>query len=89
MRRYAIGVVGDVHLGAVKWKSALALGEQLVDYGYRIVSGGHGDLAKALAEGARKSTRYRDGDLISILPGLDPSVADERGTYSLQTAMLW
>ena len=87
MRRFAIGVVGDVHLGAVKWKSALALGEQLVDYGYRIVSGGHGDLAKALAEGARKSTRYRDGDLISILPGLDPSVADEYSDITIATGI--
>jgi len=87
MRRYAIGVIGDVHLEAVKWKSAVSLGEHLIDAGYRIVSGGHGDLAMALAEGARKSTRYHDGDLIAILPGLDPSVADEYSDITIATGI--
>ena len=85
MRRYAIGVVGDVHLEPNKRRLAIALGQQLVDANYRIVSGGHGDLARCLAEGARKSRRYRDGDLIAILPGFDPLVAEENSDIVIAT----
>jgi uncharacterized protein (TIGR00725 family) len=87
MRRYAIGVIGDAHLEAAKRKLAAALAQQLIDANYRIVSGGHGDLAKALAEGARRSARYRDGDLITILPGFDPSVADEYSDITIATGI--
>jgi uncharacterized protein (TIGR00725 family) len=87
MRRRMIAVVGDVHLDATKRELATALGQQLVEANYRIVSGGHGDLSKSLAEGARKSARYRDGDLIAILPGFDPSVADEHSDIVIATGI--
>ena len=87
MSRYIIGVVGDVHLGTTKRRLAVALGRALVDHNYRIVSGGHGDLAKALSLGSRKSPRYRDGDLIAILPGFDPSVASGYSDISIATGI--
>ena len=89
MRRFAIGVVGDVHMGkgTKKWELAVSLGQRLVDQNYRIISGGHGDLAKALAEGARKSKQYRDGDLIAILPGFDPTVADKYSDIAIATGI--
>ena len=87
LKRYLIGVVGDVKLEETKRKLAVSLGQHLIDANYRIVSGGHGDLAKALAEGARKSSLYRDGDLVSILPGLDPSVADEYSDITIATGI--
>ena len=40
------------------------------------MTGGLGDLPKAIAKGARKSPNYTDGILIAILPGFDPSAAD-------------
>ena len=87
MRRYIIAVVGDVHLGPRKRELAVALGQGLVDHNYRIVSGGHGDLAKALSSGARESPKYRDGDLIAILPGYDPSVADKYSDIAIATGI--
>lgn len=87
MRRLTIAVVGDVHLDAAKRKLAVDLGRHLVDSNYRIVSGGLGDLPKALAEGARRSPRYRDGDLIAILPGFDPSAADEYSDITIATGI--
>jgi len=72
-----VAVVGDTHLDSRGRKFALAvvLGKALVDTDYRIVTGGLGDLPKALAKGARKSNRYSDGSLIAILPSYDPSTA--------------
>ena len=87
MKRYIIGVIGDVHLDAAKRKMVVTLYHQLVDANYRIVSGGHGDIAKALAEGARKSTQYHDGDLITVLPGFDPSVADDYSDITIATGI--
>jgi hypothetical protein len=87
MRRYIIAVVGDAHLGPKKRELAIALGRGLVDHNYRIVSGGHGDLAKALSSGARGSSKYRDGDLIAILPGFDPSVASEYSDIPIATGV--
>ena len=87
MSRYIIAVVGDVHLGPRKRGLATALGRGLVDHNYRILSGGHGDLAMALSAGARKSPKYRDGDLIAILPGFDPSVASRYSDISIATGI--
>lgn len=53
------------------------LGEKLTDAGYRLMTGGLGDLPKALAKGARKSPNYTDGSLLAILPGFDPTTAPE------------
>lgn len=87
MSRYIVAVIGDVHLGARKRELAVALGRGLVDHSYRIVSGGHGELAKALSSGARVSPKYRDGDLIAILPGFDPSVAGKYSDISIATGI--
>ena len=77
MPRSLIAVVGDTRIkrGSEKWKVAWELGKRLTDEGYLIVTGGLGDLPKALAEGARSSSRYREGCLIALLPGFDPRVA--------------
>ncbi len=77
MRRKLIAVVGDTRMPTKgrKWVLAVQLGRQLSDEGYRIVTGGLGDLPKAVAQGARSSPRYREGDLVAILPGYNPAAA--------------
>src|SRR5271157_2986637 len=87
MRRPAIGVIGDAHLDSEKTGLAVALGEKLVNSGYRIVTGGHGDLARAIAKGARLSIQYHEGDLITILPGYDPSVAEDYSDIIIATGI--
>ena len=87
MRRYTIGVVGDVHLSARKRKLTVALGRRLIDENYRIVSGGPEDLARALAEGARSSARYHEGDLVTVLPGFDPSEAEGYSDITIATGI--
>ena len=89
MRRFVIGVVGDARIGerSRKHKLAISLGRSLIDKNYRIVTGGVGDLPYAISLGARSSSNYHDGDLIGILPGFDPSVAEDYCDITIATGM--
>jgi uncharacterized protein (TIGR00725 family) len=70
-----------------KWNLTEELGEKLTASGYRIMTGGLGDLPKAIAKGVRKSPKYTDGTLIAILPGFDPSLAEEYADIVIATGM--
>jgi uncharacterized protein (TIGR00725 family) len=70
-----------------KWNIAEELGEKLTTADYRIMTGGLGDLPKAIAKGARKSPHYKDGTLIAILPGFDPSLAEDYADIIIATGM--
>ncbi len=78
MRRYIISVIGNriFEAESEKWQLAKQLGKRLIEDGYRIMSGGIGSLPEALALGARSSIKYKEGDLIAILPGFDPGNID-------------
>jgi uncharacterized protein (TIGR00725 family) len=84
-----ISVIGDTHMeqGSQKWIIAEELGERLTDAGYRIMTGGLGDLPKALAKGTRKSHNYTDGTLIAVLPGFDPTIAQEYADITIATGL--
>jgi uncharacterized protein (TIGR00725 family) len=84
-----ISVIGDTHMepGGAKWNTAEELGEKLTTAGYRIMTGGLGDLPKAIAKGARKSPSYIDGTLITILPGFDPSIAQDYADIVIATGL--
>ncbi len=88
-RKTIISVIGDTHIemGEAKWNTAEELGEKLTSAGYRILTGGLGDLPKALARGARKSSNYTDGTLIAILPGFDPSPAENFADIVIATGL--
>ncbi len=51
------------------------------------MTGGLGDLPKAIAKGARKSPNYTDGTLIAILPGFDPSIAEDYADIVIATGL--
>ena len=89
MNKPIISVIGDTHMepGGAKWNTAEELGEKLTTSGYRILTGGLGDLPKAIAKGARKSPNYTDGMLIAILPGFDPSIAQGYADIVIATGM--
>lgn len=67
-------IVGDtrIEVESAQARLLLALGEFLVTRGFRIQTGGLGDLPRLVAEGARASRSYQVGDLVSLLPGFDP-----------------
>ncbi len=89
MMRPLVAVVGDTRLekGGEKWSLAVALGHRLIDEGYRIVTGGVGDLPIAIAEGARKSPAYGEGLLVSIVPGFDPSGSQGASDIAVATGL--
>jgi uncharacterized protein (TIGR00725 family) len=84
-----ISVIGDTHMeiGGAKWNIAEELGEKLTTAGYRIMTGGLGELPKAIAKGARKSPTHTDGTLIAILPGFDPVLAQDYADIVIATGM--
>jgi len=77
-RRAMIAIIGDASLESDSPKRKLAeeLGRALISEGYRIVCGGLGGVMEAAGRGARSAPEYKDGDIVGILPGFDPSDAD-------------
>lgn len=78
-RRPIVAVIGDGTLPSQSEKERFAedLGEALITAGYRIICGGLGGVMEAAARGAHRSPRYRDGDVIGVLPGCTPDAANE------------
>ena len=89
MPRYLVAVIGDTHVEAGGEEAHLAetLGRKLIEQGYRIVTGGVGDLPRFVAKGARAAESYRDGDLVAILPGLDPRDAADCADIVIATGL--
>lgn len=71
MRRPIVAVAGSGKLEAddPRIDHAHSLGRALVDARYRVLCGGRGGVMRAVAEGARSSPRWTDGDVIGLLPG--------------------
>ncbi|MCQ2356744.1 MAG: LOG family protein [Methanocorpusculum sp.] len=78
-RKPIVAVIGDGALPPQSEKERFAegLGEALVTAGYRIICGGLGGVMEAAARGAHRSPRYRDGDVIGVLPGCTPNAANK------------
>lgn len=88
MPKRLVAVIGDTHIEAAGGKAmAEALGRRLIEEGYRIVTGGVGDLALSIAKGARSAGSYREGDLVAILPGFDPQDAGDRADIVIASGL--
>jgi uncharacterized protein (TIGR00725 family) len=88
-RRRLIAVVGNARLPEGDERLALAreVGRRLVDAGHRVVTGGLGGIMSAAHEGARTSSRYREGDTIALLPGFDPAAANPFADIVIPTGL--
>ena len=73
-----VAVIGDARLNqeSEKYKLAQAIGEKLIDEGYRLLTGGMGGVMEAACRGARDSYNWRDGCSVGVLPGSDPDQAN-------------
>ena len=71
---YLIAVIGDTKLkeGSKKYLLAEILGQNLIDNGYRLVTGVLYDITEAVSNGARHSLNYTEGNIIGILLKKDP-----------------
>lgn len=76
MRRPQISIIGSASGHDDLLALARALGEAIVDRGWRIVCGGLAGVMRAAAEGARNSAAATGGDVIGVLPTLDPDTAN-------------
>lgn len=74
-----IAVAGNaaVPQDSVNYKLAFDTGKAIIDNGYRLQCGGLDGVMKAACMGARSSDKYREGDIIGLLPSFDPSTANE------------
>lgn len=73
-RRKLVAVIGDGRVPSGDPREVLAarVGELIIDSGWRLVTGGRGGVMEAACLGARRSSAYREGDVVGILPGTDP-----------------
>lgn len=87
-RRRILGVVGSGSpLSPETDDLCRALGRAAVEAGFRIVSGGRGGVMAAVSSGAHEASNYREGDVIGILQGYDPSDANPHVDIPIPTGM--
>ncbi|HQC54410.1 MAG TPA: TIGR00725 family protein [Clostridia bacterium] len=74
--RKIVAVVGNslASEDSVNFKLAFEVGKLLIDNGYRLQCGGLNGVMLAACKGAHASEKYREGDVIGILPGFDSTV---------------
>lgn len=75
-RRPQIAVIGAGAAEETLLSTARALGEALVDAGFRVVCGGLGGVMTAAAQGARRSAAATGADVIGLLPTLQAGHAN-------------
>ena len=87
-RRPTVAVIGsgDVLEPQIE-NSAYLVGELAINSGFRIVTGGLGGVMRAASQGARAARGYMEGDIIGILPGIDPSEANPFVDIAIPTGM--
>ncbi len=84
-----VAVIGDARAekGSPKYEAAYAVGKALVDAGYRIQTGGVHGVMEGASQGARTSEKYKEGDVIALLPFFDPSMANEYADIVIPTGL--
>jgi hypothetical protein len=68
-----------------KYKLARNLGKSLVDYDYRIITGGLSGIMEAAARGGRESENYTEGMILAVTSYYDPSVCNGYSDIILPT----
>ncbi len=86
-RRPIASIIGTATPSATLEEEARQLGQELVDRGFRIVTGGLGGVMEAACLGARSSERYAEGTTVGLLPGRDPASANPAVDIALPTNM--
>jgi uncharacterized protein (TIGR00725 family) len=87
--RSLVAVIGDGTIleGSRPWQLAEDLGERLVDAGHRVLTGGLGGVMEAASRGAQRSASHEPGDVIALLPGDDPTIANAYVDVALATSL--
>jgi len=89
-RRAVLSVIGNgTPIDHDTEQLCLELGRRAVDAGFRIACGGLGGIMAAVARGARQSERWREGDVVGILPGYDGAAANPCVDVVVPTGLGW
>lgn len=74
--RKIVAVIGNslAKEGSINYETAFKVGKLLIDNGYRLQCGGLNGVMLAVCKGAHASKKYKEGDVIGILPGFDSTV---------------
>jgi uncharacterized protein (TIGR00725 family) len=75
-RRRIVAVVGNSRPPPEALPVAESLGRQIVEAGWRLVTGGKGGVMEAASRGAHTARGYREGDVLGILPTGDRASAN-------------
>lgn len=87
-RRPIVSVIGSAGIiDPTLEKSVEAIGEKLIDHGFRVACGGRTGVMTAVCRGAKRSARAGDGDVIGILPGYDETDANEFVDIAIPTGL--
>jgi uncharacterized protein (TIGR00725 family) len=78
VRRPIVAVIGSGDATDEMTATAKRVGEIVVESGARVLTGGRNGVMAAASEGAHSAPRYREGDVIGLLP-----------TYSNEDANPW
>lgn len=86
-RRPVVAVVGANGASDALLRAAEAVGEGLVDEGFRVATGGLGGVMTATSRGARRAAEWSEGTVVGVLPGLVASEANEYIDIVIPTGM--
>ncbi len=86
-RRRMAAVIGSARVTETQRGLAEALGEALVDVGFRVITGGLSGVMDAALRGAQRSERYREGDTVAVLPGYRREDASEAADLVLTSGL--
>lgn len=89
MLRDIVSVAGDasIEIGGEKERLAFELGKALIDGGYRVQTGGLGGVMEAVCHGARSSSKYKDGDIIALVPSYDATQVNPYADIVIPTGL--
>ncbi len=88
MRRKVLSVIGNgTAIDPDTEELCLELGRRAIDAGFRIASGGLGGVMEAVSRGAHQSERWREGDVVGIIPGYDGSEANPSVDIAIATGL--
>lgn len=87
--RKIIAVLGDaiIEAGSLKEKLAFETGKAIIDAGCRLQCGGMSGVMEAACKGARSSEKYREGDIIGILPSFDITQRNDYVDIAIPTGL--
>ncbi len=86
-RRGVVAIVGSGAATEAMRAAAEALGRAAVDLGARVLTGGRGGVMAAASRGAHASPRYREGDVLAVLPGYDRAAANPWADVVIPTGL--